>query len=605
LLEIGVTAATVLLGCSPVDVARPGAVGGAGGVANAVTTAVTSGGAGRGASGAGGSVTMGMAGASGETGGAGAAGGTAGAAGSSDAGGAAMDAGLPRACLAPVDAGDAVILSNCALRITISKRSGVADYAWNDVARVRGAFAAAKIGTIVQIQDATSHDVVFASPLPFEDKLGAGRKFTVTHQVSHALTLRQNYYLYDDLPYLFVDVEASGPDTVSSNRLSPLVVDATGAIDLGTPADGRILIVPFHNDAFTRYETRAIDGVGESYEATAIYDNATRAGLVIGSVTHDTWKSAVLYGASRGQVQTIEAYGGASSGATQDTAPHGSVSGTTIRSPRMFVGYFADWRSGLEGFSRANAALAPRAHPWTGGVVFGFNTWSAYGCGVTESAYQKASDFVARSLMSKDFRGATSVFLNWDACGAPSTASAGYVKNNGQRAGAYLTPFTSWGTGTDPHILKDDKGVPLPKIDGGYPLDPTHPEVKASVLSSLASYKSMGYEYVKLDFMTHGVREGSHYDKSITTGVQAYNYGLKYIADAVGDSMFIDLSIAPIFPGGQYAHARRVSCDSFGGIANSEYLMNSAGLGWWLNDGVYQYNDPDHIVLGPSAADGS
>jgi hypothetical protein len=70
---------------------------------------------------------------------------------------------------------------------------------------------------------------------------------------------------------------------------------------------------------------------------------------------------------------------------------------------------------------------------------------------------------------------------------------------------------------------------------------------------------------------------GAHYDKSITTGVQAYNYGLAYIAEAAGDGMFVDLSISPIFPGGQYAHARRVSCDVFGGIFNSEYLMNNAG----------------------------
>src|SRR5205823_2029755 len=99
-------------------------------------------------------------------------------------------------------------------------------------------------------------------------------------------TIRQNYYLYVKLSYFFVDEEVEGTQPVSSNHISPLAIDAAGAIDLGAAADGRILIVPFHNDQFTRYEARSIGSTGESYEATAIYDNQSRGGLVIGSATH-------------------------------------------------------------------------------------------------------------------------------------------------------------------------------------------------------------------------------------------------------------------------------------------------------------------------------
>ncbi len=66
----------------------------------------------------------------------------------------------------------------------------------------------------------------------------------------------------------------------------------------------------------------------------------------------------------------------------------------------------------------------------------------------------------------------------------------------------------------------------------------------------------------------------------------------------------MDESIAPIFPY-QYAHARRVSCDTFGGIGSptvnsggtTSYEMNSASYGWWLAGTLYNYNDPDQMVL--------
>lgn len=70
---------------------------------------------------------------------------------------------------------------------------------------------------------------------------------------------------------------------------------------------------------------------------------------------------------------------------------------------------------------------------------------------------------------------------------------------------------------------------------------------------------------------------------------------MSYFAKACGDDLFIDLSIAPVFPS-QYGHARRISCDAWGSIDNSQYMLNSLSFSWWL-DRVYPYNDPDHLVL--------
>ena len=51
----------------------------------------------------------------------------------------------------------------------------------------------------------------------------------------------------------------------------------------------------------------------------------------------------------------------------------------------------------------------------------------------------------------------------------------------------------------------------------------------------------------------------------------------------------------PIFPA-QYANSRRIACDAWHKIKQTEYTLNATTYGWWLSH-VYCYNDPDHLVL--------
>jgi hypothetical protein len=507
---------------------------------------------------------------------------------------------------------DTVTISNGRLHIAISKKSGLADYGWGSTVAIRGAFSSARLGVDVRAQDASSHLVAPATP--FQDALGNGLRITASHTAPGKPTLRQSYEVYEQLPFFLIQEEVADTQPVSSNHLGALVVDASGAVDIGPAADARVLVVPFDNDEFVRYDARSLNSTGLSQEVTAIYDNQRRAGLILGSVTHDLWKTGISYRGAGGRIVTLELYGGASSPATHDTVPHGAVSGTSIRSPRMFVGYFDDWRTGMEAFGKANGALSPPP-PWSDGVPFGFNTWAAYRLNPTPTIFRGVSDFLATVLEPRGFKGQGATFVNWDSGwdSFPATelaAAAAYARKNGQRAGIYFTPFNYWGDSVDNRnpdnegyswremILKDEKGALLPKSDGSYPLDPTHPGTKARVRAQMQRFRDWGYEYVKLDFMTHAAREGVHFDPGVTTGIQAYNQGLDLLAAQAGGSMFLSLSIAPIFPGGHYAHARRVSCDVFGAIGDSSYLVNSSGLGWWLNGAVYRYNDPDHVVLG-------
>ena len=78
--------------------------------------------------------------------------------------------------------------------------------------------------------------------------------------------------------------------------------------------------------------------------------------------------------------------------------------------------------------------------------------------------------------------------------------------------------------------------------------------------------------------------------------MEAYNDGMRYLQQQCEKyDIFLALSIAPLFPHG-YANSRRIACDTWGQIGHTEYCMNAISGGWWT-DRLYQYNDPDHIVL--------
>jgi hypothetical protein len=156
-------------------------------------------------------------------------------------------------------------------------------------------------------------------------------------------------------------------------------------------------------------------------------------------------------------------------------------------------------------------------------------------------------------------------------------------------------------------LLKAPDGAPLPKVDGGLAIDPSHPGARARTTYFLREFQRLGFQYLKLDFLSHGALEGVHFDPAIQTGIEAYNAGMKQIVDETGNRMFLSLSIAPLFPSG-YGHARRLSCDTKGHISGgdqtTEYMLNSLTYGWWTDENLY-ITDPDHVVLGTKADQGA
>ena len=99
-------------------------------------------------------------------------------------------------------------------------------------------------------------------------------------------------------------------------------------------------------------------------------------------------------------------------------------------------------------------------------------------------------------------------------------------------------------TSKDIWLKVDDKPLTL---DGAYALDPTHPATQAMMRQKMKRFRQWGIEYLKCDFMSHGALEADRwYNNEVTTGMQAYNIGMRLLQHLAGEDIYIDLSISPL-----------------------------------------------------------
>lgn len=534
-----------------------------------------------------------------------------------------------------------VTIGNGAIAIDYAKQTGTTSIACGGKTYISGAYASVDLGGTAGYVKGTGYAThTLGDVTPVHDGFGDGVRVPIVSTAPGRPTIRQTFTLYPSHPeYFFVEEAVSDAVPLASNYLGVLVVDqATGWVAAPAGPDPRFLDAPFDNDEWVRWDARALGGAdftGTGYELGALYESSSRAGIVLGSVTHEFWKTGVYYDydAVHHRLRGLNVWGGAATpdaatmpggptyggDGTHDVAAHGKMVGTELTSPRIFVGCFADWRAGLEAYGQANAIVAP-PRTWSAGSPFGWMSWGAYGLALPASKVLGASDFLSHLA---GFASPGGVYVDIDAgftgdasCATQACAAA-HIHGNGQKAGTYRTPFSYWGTdltaavGGTPYtygqiVLRDDAGNPI-RRHGAYMLDVTHPGSKTLIQQAIASVVTDGFDLVKLDFLTDGAMEGRHFDPAVRSGIQAYNQAMAAIAAQLPPSVFVSESIAPIFPS-QYAHARRISTDVVGELSDeicpswphygsTEYMLNALTFAWWMQGTLYALNDPDGMAL--------
>ncbi len=512
------------------------------------------------------------------------------------------------------------------VQIEYDLASGTADYIFNGSKKVTGAYSMVKSDRVITSKEYTQRTYTEED---VNDNFGIGKKVTVVNSAQGLPDMKQIFYLYDDKGYFLMEVKLESDAELSSNLMAPIVAEGTGVADIGTGTDNRMLYMAYDNDMYHDMPVdKSVNREGISYEVSALYDNASRNGLVFGSVTHDFWKTGIAYKGSGNKIDMLSIFGGVISRLdTDDICPHGSQVGKILTSPRIFMGFFEDWRKGMEEFAEANTNIVP-AKEWSGVKPIGWNSWGAFHTGMTFDDAMKSSDYLKAKLQDNNYHGENGItYMNLDAWSTNVEVRMdefiAKIKANNQKLGMYLSPFCYWGDDMEakvPNIKSDYKwgdlvlktydGKYYPKQEGTlyHPLDPTHPGTKELVKYYFDKYKEWGVEYVKLDFMNGASCEGQHYDPNVRTGVQAFNEAMKLINENAkyddGREMFLQLELSPYFPY-QYSHAHLLTSDiHHGSMFTSKYVLSSTTYGWWrgklvpwIDAGIFTLEETDNVPL--------
>lgn len=446
------------------------------------------------------------------------------------------------------------------------------------------------------------------------DARGDGTKITVTLKKESFPELKQIFTFYNNTDYFLLDTEISSQQGVATNYIAPMIV-RNSKIQNGNPKWTNFLEVPFDNDGWVTFETKNICQDGLSHEVGAFFTPDAEDGLIIGSLTHDTWKSAVEYKTKLARINELYVYSGANTELTRDQSPHGTVSGECVSSATFFVGFYDNWITGMNEYAQINTTFTPKRNAVISSNPIGWNSWGSIQDKISYSNAIATSDYIKENFQNTWQDEGDVVYVNIDSFWDNLTDEElkDFVKHceeNGQVAGIYSSPFVMWwdeegmknncvpGTDiryNDIRLKKADGTYYGNDIDGCFPLDVTHPATLIHFKTQLERLMNCGFKYIKLDFLVHGSLEGDFYRDDIQTGIQAYNYAMNEVCNIVGDDVFINLSMAPIFPY-NYANGRRLCCDTYSGINETKYMLNSLTYGFWQSE-LYDWIDPDHIIV--------
>lgn len=494
----------------------------------------------------------------------------------------------------------------------------------------------------------------------FTDHTGKGVKIIFTHSGNkQGITLIQQITLYQDQPYLLTDLKAvvTGKEQILETRdISPLIVSASQQGSLFQPGQQpRLLDVPFDNDNWVNLLERKWEAAdkpvfnGISYEYAAVYDNQTLSGLVMGSLTHDFWKTGIVYrsAAQTGLTDSLKIYGGAATedntslkpaygglDGTHDHTVHGTMTGKTVSSPVIYLCGLKDVRKAFIAYGEANVSWNGKQE-WKGSAPVYWNSFGVEGVlgnsGVMMPAdIGKIADFIHTMPNFNAFSKPVLSIDSYDQSIYSTdllTSFGKYAKKKNQQMGFYFIPFAMWNwkNSFDQKIagsaytlrdvvLRDKNGEPIAYKDGewgAYAMDPTHPAIRLFIINQLQKAKAIGAKFLKIDFLTAGSLESTkRYDPEVRTGMQAYSQGMKMLKSLVdsvmGPDIFITQAISPMFPH-QYAHTRFISTDVYSHLRDDQkgfphYGSTQASMAagshlWWVQGTLWPYTNLDVNIM--------
>jgi len=499
-------------------------------------------------------------------------------------------------------------------KIVYNLKTGYYNVYYGKIAMFSNVVATCKVNNVTI---ATTDNLKRTSAItPLGDAFGTGKRYTITLTGSNLPAVEQVFYIYPRRDFFLTQIVLKGK-SLSSNSITPF----SGNIP-EVKGDARSVFIPFDNDAFISYNAKKFEAPlsTTSAEIGTVYDNISRNGFVAGSVEHEVWKTGVRSSATAVEHNRMVVWSGyTEEKVTRDHIQHGAVKGDIIKSPKIFIGYYADWRTGMEEYAKANRmAEPPFVFNWTKPTPVGWNSWGVMQEKLTYEKAAKVVDFFADSLRA--FRTGNTAYIDLDSYWdfmlkgglegdySKLKAFADYCKRKGLQPGIYWAPFTDWGWKGGPQRkvvgssytygdIWTKVGNGYHDIDGARAIDPTHPGTLQHIDLVISKLKECGFKMIKIDFLGHATAESTHfYDPKITTGMQAYRKGMEYLINKLGNQMLVYAAISPSLASGRYVHSRRIACDAFKSIQNTQYTLNSLSYGWWQTY-LYNYVDADHVVL--------
>ena len=459
-----------------------------------------------------------------------------------------------------------------------------------------------------------------AKRISIKKKIADDRCFIDVTYKKDDLQLIQHFIINKNKNYFTLHVTLQSDKNISSNYLVPMdfIYPETDYEDLFLSLEEKMISVPYDNDMWVHYDCVPFRPGVTSYDLTAIINPVNNNGLFIGALDFDTWKNAIKTSAY--DARSFKAISGIADSQTHDHLEHGYLSGKQIESSRFICGFYKDIRKAFEEYGKL-CINDDGVYRWNHGTPFGWNSYSALTLETTIKDVEKAGDFINKKLTN--FKTQDNVtYINFDAVinidKKELIRLIRKLHRRNQKVGWYMNPLSHLVIDDEVRLrgsnlkrkdilMKNDDGSLFPLIDNKYPIDITIPEAELDFRLALREFVELDFDYIKIDFLSHGALEGKRYNKDIKTGRQALMYFYEIVKEElnpekIGKEIFISSSIDPLFPCG-YSHSRRSSCDAFGHHEDNKYVLNALTYSWWTNNTLYQFNDPDHTVLYKSLVD--